>query len=85
MCCQAEALCAYAVEAVFDIASLGINIGLISSATQLLNESLYDGVLVDKDYEMWVLSLAVSSGTATPFLSAANLYEHVPVRKQLPH
>ncbi|EIE20598.1 hypothetical protein COCSUDRAFT_44006 [Coccomyxa subellipsoidea C-169] len=64
-----------AVESVLDIASMGGNAGLISSATILLNESYYGSVLLDTDYDMGVLSLAVSSGKATPYNIAANLYE----------
>ncbi len=67
----------HAVESVLDIASMGGNTGLISSATILPNESYYGSVLLDTDYDMGVLSLAVSSGKATPYNFAANLYEQV--------
>ena len=66
-----------AVEAVLDVAALGGNTGLISSATMLLNASYFGDAPVDADYDMGVLSLAVASGEATPFDIATSLYEQV--------
>lgn len=66
-----------AVEAVLDIAALGGNTGLMSSATMLLNASYYGNAPIDTDYDMGVLSLAVASGEATPFIIATALYDQV--------
>ena len=70
-----------AVEAVLDIAALGGNTGLMSSATMLLNASYYGNAPIDTDYDMGVLSLAVASGEATPFIIATALHDQV--RKSL--